>query len=147
MAREKSLDQSLLSNKDSKSNEPTLLDSQPLDGDGKEPPSALTATGDFDYRQSVAKSEEMNKEQEKYVKTNPFGLGSAVSSQEDADFRLLRTPVGYYFVCIIFGYGFSFGYLLFRNLKPHIPLLMRTTDNSQCLTVLRWHRRRHLFHI
>ncbi|KAL5110266.1 Regulation of nuclear pre-mRNA domain-containing protein 2 [Taenia crassiceps] len=51
--------------------------------------SALTETGDFDYRQSTFGSGETERDRQSSVSSRPLGLGGPITKNQDADLRLL----------------------------------------------------------
>ena len=132
---EKPSDQTSYFEKGSRGDEPTNKVTKLPDNSA----SALTETGDFDYRQPVAKPEEANEEHGKSVTTDPFGLGSGVSGHEDADLRLLKAPVSYFSRMQCLNIGSSQFILMFRFPSLPIPLPMPITDNFQYPRVLQCH--------
>ncbi|KAL5966824.1 Regulation of nuclear pre-mRNA domain-containing protein 2 [Taenia solium] len=55
--------------------------------------SALTETGDFDYRQPTFGSSETEKDQQNSAPSHPLGLGGPIPKNQDADLRLLLPSV------------------------------------------------------
>lgn len=62
--------------------------------------SALTETGDFDYRQSTFGSGETEGDRQNSALGHPLGLGCSLPKNQDADLRLLLPSVNVYIFCV-----------------------------------------------